>query len=116
MIVTENGANFILHVPSTRKSEIAPLMAYRGLVFSTSASSKDNAVLWSTNPYSLADLAEPDSPTLGAYRKQIELSRALDGVGTRRLPPGRELWEFQRATLDYLLARKGGIDGDQPGK
>ena len=115
MIVTENGANFILHVPSTRKSEIAPLMAYRGLVFSTSASSKDNAVLWSTNPYSLADLAEPDSPTLGAYRKQIELSRALDGVGTRRLPPGRELWEFQRATLDYLLARKGGIDGDQPG-
>lgn len=115
MIVTENGANFILHVPSTRKIEIAPLMAYRGLIFSTSASSRDNAVLWSTNPYSLADLAEPDSPTLGAYRKQIELSRALDGVGTTRLPPGRELWEFQKATLDYLLARKGGIDGDQPG-
>lgn len=115
MIVKENGANFILHVPSTRKDEIAPLMAYRGLVFSTSASSRDNAVLWSTNPYSLADLAEPDSPTLGAYRKQIELSRALDGVGTRRLPPGRELWDFQKATLDYLLKRKGGIDGDQPG-
>jgi SNF2 family DNA or RNA helicase len=115
MIVTENGPNFILHVPSTRKLEIAPLMAYRGLVFSTSASSRDNAVLWSVNPYALADLAEPNSPTLGAYRQQIELSRALDGKGTTRLPPGRELWDFQKATLDYLLRRRGGIDGDQPG-
>lgn len=115
MIVTENGANFILHVPSTRKTEIAPLMAYRGLVFSTSASTRDNAVLWSTNPYALADLAEPTSPQLGAYRQQIELSRALNGKGTTRLPPGRELWDFQKATLDYLLKRKGGIDGDQPG-
>jgi SWI/SNF-related matrix-associated actin-dependent regulator 1 of chromatin subfamily A len=115
MIVTENGANFILHVPSTRRLEIAPLMAYRGLVFSTSASSKDNAVLFTTNPYALADLAEPDSPTLGAYRRQIELSRALDGIGTKRLPPGKELWDFQKGTLDYLLAHLGGIDGDQPG-
>lgn len=115
MIVTENGANFILHVPSTRKAEIAPLMAYRGLVFSTSASSRDNAVLFTTNPYALADLAEPTSPQLGAYRQQIDLSRALDGKGTTRLPPGRELWDYQKATLDYLLARKGGINGDQPG-
>jgi SWI/SNF-related matrix-associated actin-dependent regulator 1 of chromatin subfamily A len=116
VIVTENGTNFILHVPGARKAEIAPLMAYRGLTFSTSASTRENAVLFSIgNPYSLADLAEPNSPTLGAYRQQIDLSRALDGKGTTRLPPGRELWDYQKATLDYLLARKGGIDGDQPG-
>lgn len=116
MIVTENGSNFILHVPSSRKQDIAPLMAYRGLTFSTSASTRENAVLFSIgNPYALADLASPDSPILGAYRQQIDLSRALDGVGTKRLPPGRELWDYQKATLDYLLARRGGIDGDQPG-
>jgi SWI/SNF-related matrix-associated actin-dependent regulator 1 of chromatin subfamily A len=116
VIVTENGENFILHVPGARKAEIAPLMAYRGLTFSTSASSRENAVLFAIgNPYALADLAEPNSPTLGAYRQQIDLSRALDGKGTTRLPPGRELWDYQKATLDYLLARKGGIDGDQPG-
>jgi SWI/SNF-related matrix-associated actin-dependent regulator 1 of chromatin subfamily A len=115
VIVTENGKNFILHVPGARKTEIAPLMAYRGLTFSTSASTRENAILWTVNPYALADLAEPDSPTLGAYRKQIDLSRALDGKGSTRLPPGKELWDFQKATLDYLLARKGGIDGDQPG-
>lgn len=115
MRVEENGANFILRVPAARKQEIANLMAYRGLIFSTSASSRNEAVLWGTNPYALADLAEPTSPQLGAYRRQVDLSRALDGIGTRRLPPGRELWDFQKATLDYLLARKGGIDGDQPG-
>lgn len=115
MIVEENGANLILRVPSAQKREIANLMAYRGLTFSTSASSREEAVLWGINPYALADLAEPNSPGLGAYRRQIDLSRALDGMGTLRLPPGRELWDFQKATLDYLLARKGGIDGDQPG-
>lgn len=115
MEVTENGSNFILHVPAAQKKEIANLMAYRGLVFSTSASSREKAVLWGTNPYSLADLAEPDAPQLGAYRREIELSRALDGKGTIKLPPGKELWDYQKATLDYLLARKGGIDGDQPG-
>lgn len=116
MIVTENGKNFILNVPSARKSDIAPLMAYRGLTFSTSASTRENAVLWSVNPYALADLAPPDSPTLGAYRQQIDLSRAEYGPDySRYCPPGKELWDYQRGTLDYLLARQGGIDGDQPG-
>jgi hypothetical protein len=115
VIVTENGPNFILHVPSTRKLEIAPLMAYRGLVFSTSASTRENAILWSLNPYALADLAAPDSPTLGAYRQQIELSRALDGKGTTRLPPGRELWDFQKATLDYLCGAAAGSTGTNLG-
>jgi hypothetical protein len=40
--------NFILHVPGARKAEIAPLMAYRGLTFSTSASTRENAVLWTS--------------------------------------------------------------------
>lgn len=115
MQVTENGDNFVLHVPSAQKKQIANLMAYRGLTFSTSASSREKAVLWSTNSYSLADLADPTCLKLAAYKRQIELSRALDGVGTRRLPPGKELWDYQKATLDYLLARKGGINGDQPG-
>lgn len=115
MRVVENGANFILRVPSARRKEIANLMAYRGLTFSTSASSREEAVLWGTNPYALADLASPASPGLGAYRREIDLSRALDGKGTAKLPPGKELWDYQKATLDYLLARKGGIDGDQPG-
>jgi SWI/SNF-related matrix-associated actin-dependent regulator of chromatin subfamily A-like protein 1 len=104
-----------LEVPRARKSEIAELMAYRGLVFSTSASSKEQAVLFSDNPYALADLANGECPELAPYREAIDASRALDGKGTTKLPPGEELWPFQKATLDYLLERGGGIDGDAPG-
>jgi SWI/SNF-related matrix-associated actin-dependent regulator 1 of chromatin subfamily A len=116
VIVEENGKNFVLRVPAASKEAIAGLMAYRGLAFSTSASSRQEAVLFAVdNPYALADLADIDLPTLGPYRDKIEKSRALDGVGTRKLPPGRELWDYQKATLDYLLDRGGGINGDQPG-
>ena len=115
MKVTENGSNFILHVPKARKQDVAALMAFRGLTFSTSASSREEAVLWTSNPYALADLANGECPQLDPYKKEIDLSRALNGKGTKRLPPGVELWDYQRATLDYLLERKGGINGDQPG-
>lgn len=114
MKVTENNGNYILHVPSIKRDEIAGLMAYRGLTFSTSASSRDEAVLFSNDPYSVCDLAE-HSPSLKPYREAIEASRALNGKGTRRLPPGKELWDYQKADLDYVLERNGGILGDQPG-
>ena len=112
MKVWANAGHFILEVPRERKEEIAKLMAYRGLTFSTSASSSQKAILWTNSPYGLADLAE-DCPELAPYRDAIDASRALDGIGTMKLPPGRELWGYQKATLDYLLARKGGINGDQ---
>lgn len=115
MRVEENGTNLILRVPSAKKKDIAGIMAYRGLTFSTSASSREEAVLWGTNPYALADLADESCAILAPYKREIDLSRALDGKGTRKLPPGLELWDYQKATLDYLLARKGGINGDQPG-
>lgn len=116
MKVEENGQNFVLRVPAANKEIIAGLMAYRGLTFSTSASSRQEAVLFAVgNPYALADLADESLPTLGAYRREIDKSRALNGTGTRKLPPGRELWDYQKATLDYLLERKGGINGDSPG-
>jgi SWI/SNF-related matrix-associated actin-dependent regulator of chromatin subfamily A-like protein 1 len=113
--VYKNKGHFVLEMPPRSKAEIAALMAYRGLQFSMPASSREKAVLFSSNPYSVADLAETDCSDLGPYRRQIDLSRALDGRGTLRLPPGKELWPYQKATLDYLLKRGGGINGDQPG-
>jgi SWI/SNF-related matrix-associated actin-dependent regulator of chromatin subfamily A-like protein 1 len=108
------GDNFVLEIPKAQKSAIAEAMAYRGLTFSTSASTKDKAVLFATNPYALADIAG-DCPELEPYYRAIGASRALDGKGTAKLPPGLELWGYQRADLDYLLARGGGILADQPG-
>ena len=109
-----NNGTFVLRVPHINKEEVATLMAYRGLTFSVSASSRDEAILFSDNPYSLCDLAE-NVPQLAPYKAAIDASRALDGKGTRKLPPGKELWAFQRASLDYVLERGGGIVGDQPG-
>lgn len=112
---TSKGAGefFVLEVPAAQKKEIAGIMAYRGATYSTSASSREKAVLFSDNPYAFADI--PGCAELAPYKAQIDLSRALDGKGTRKLPPGLELWPYQKATLDYLLARGGGINGDQPG-
>lgn len=110
-----SGDFYVLEVPKAKRADIARLMAYRGLVFSMSASDREKAVLFTPNPYALADLANGECPELDPYRKQIEASRALDGIGTHRLPPGKELKHYQKGTLDYLLARGGGIDGDQPG-
>jgi len=109
-----NGKHFILEVPKANKAAVAALMAYRGLVFSTSASSADKAVLFSDNPYALADLGQ-DVPALTPYFGNIEASRALDGIGTNCLPAGKELWPYQKASLDYVLKRGKGIIGDQPG-
>lgn len=106
---------YVLEVPRARRDEIAALMAYRGLQFSTSRSSPERAILFTTNPYALADLANGECPELAPFRERIEASRALTGKGTRRLPPGKELKEYQKATLDYLLHRGGGLDGDEPG-
>lgn len=104
---------YILRVPYERREEVASLMAYRGLTYSTAASQRHEAVLFSVNPYSLCDLG--DVPELASYRASIAASRALDGVGTKRLPPGKELWPYQRASLDYVLKRGGGLIGDMPG-
>ena len=106
---------YILKVPRSNRAAVADLMAYRGLTFSTAASSSNEAVLFTPNPYALADLAGPECVELAPYRRQIEASRATEGVGTFRLPPGKELWDYQKASLDYVLKRGGGIVGDEPG-
>ncbi|MBA3831632.1 MAG: hypothetical protein H0X34_07025 [Chthoniobacterales bacterium] len=107
------GDFYCLEVPEAAKADVASLMALRGLTYSTSASRRDCAVLFTPNPYALADIG--GAPELAAYKKQIDLSRALDGVGTKKLPPGKELWDYQRAALDYVLARGGGLLGQAPG-
>jgi hypothetical protein len=83
MRVSKGQGNFyVLEVPRAEKDQVASLMAYRGLSFSTSASSLQQAVLFSENPYALADLVANDCPELTPYKRAIDASRALDGKGT----------------------------------
>lgn len=109
------GDYYVLEVPKADKAAIAGLMAYRGLAYSTSKSSRERAILFTTNPYALADLADEDCPELIPYKERIDASRALTGIGTRRLPPGCELKDYQKAALDYLLTHGGGLAGQEMG-
>lgn len=114
MKVFKNKEHFVVEMPTSDKDAIKFAMAYRGLTFSTSASTREKSVLFTSNPYAVADIA--GCPELAAFKTQIDLSRALDGPDySRSCPPGRNLWDYQRGTLAYLLARNGGIDADQPG-
>lgn len=114
MKVFRNKDYFILEVDKTAKDTIKEHLAYRGLVFSTSASNAEKAILFTENPYALADLgAGVDG--LDPLARAIEASRALDGKGTWKLPPGKELWPYQKGSLDYVISRKGGLLGDAPG-
>lgn len=114
---TKNGPEmFILEMGEKNKKDVAAAMAYRGLNFSMSASLAKLAVLFSTNPYSVCDIDGAENvATLAPLKKLIDASRALDGKGTHRVPPGKELWPYQKATLDYLIAHDGGLDADEPG-
>lgn len=51
--------HYILEVPAAQKADVASLMAYRGLTYSTSASTREKAVLFTDNPYAVADIAQP---------------------------------------------------------
>nr|GAT42305.1 superfamily II DNA/RNA helicase [Mycena chlorophos] len=105
---------YVLEGPADKAAN-ARHMAYRGLAFSLSASSREKSVLFSDNPYSVCDLAAANDPDLGPYRRAIDFSRAETSQKKYPTPPGKELWDYQAATLDYLLARGGGIDADEPG-
>lgn len=110
-----SGDYFVLEVPKANRQAIASLMAYRGLTYSTSKSSPERAILFTTNPYALADMADENCPELMPYKERIEASRALTGTGTRKLPPGCELKDYQKAALDYLLMHGGGLAGQEMG-
>lgn len=108
MQVEQNGANFIVRMPRSKKAELSREQTQRGLVFSLSASSNVEAVLFTSNPYAVADLEGAES--LEPLRREILLSHALEGepvIGS--VPADKELWPYQNAALRYILKREGGL-------
>lgn len=120
MLLDYNPATsaFILNVPRPT-TEIKMLVEDFGLDFSTSATTTNNAVLFTKEPYCAASFFEYGTPAakgqLQALITQVEASRALDNRGHFRVPADKELWGFQKASLAYALARTHCLVGDQPG-
>ena len=120
MILDYNAVtqSFIIRVPR-KGADIQDLMRNHGLDFSMPASTDDEAVLFTREPYCAATFWEYATAAakqqLGGIYAEIEASWRATSNGHFRCPPDKELWGFQKADLEYALRRKNTLVGDQPG-
>ena len=120
MILDYNAVtqSFIIRVPR-KGADIQDLMRNHGLDFSMPASTDDEAVLFTREPYCAATFWEYATDAakqqLGGIYAEIEASWRATSNGHFRCPPDKELWGFQKADLEYAFRRKNTLVGDQPG-
>ncbi len=118
MILDHISGRFVLRVPRG-EADVGALVNEHGLTFSTSRSSGTEAMLWTTEPYAAATFGQHATPAargvLAPMLAAIEASWAPEGLGHYKVPADKELWPFQRASLDYALARTHCLVGDEPG-
>ena len=117
--IEKTGA-FVLKVPRKEAALVQQLMRDHGLDFSTSASTAREAVLFTREVYAAATFHEHATlaarAQMGGILAEIEASwRATSSAHFRGVPPDKELWDFQRADLEYALRRQHCLIGDQPG-
>ena len=109
---------FFLRVPRV-EADPCTLMKEFGLSFSQPASTPDEAVLFTAEPYAAASFnhvaTERAAAALSAITLEIERSWAKDSGRSIVVPPDKTLWPFQRASVAYSLDRPHALIGDQPG-
>lgn len=110
---------FTIAVPRSAQADIQMLMREHGLDFSTSASTPDNAILFTKEAYAAASFAEFATPfarqQLAGILTEIDASRQIESGAHIKCPADKELWNFQKADIEYALRRKNTLVGDQPG-
>lgn len=116
----EKTQAFILRVPrSLGREKVQAYIREHGFNFSTTASTDATAVLFTKEPYAAAAFPEYATPRareqIGGILAEVKASWAPTSTSRYWSPPDRELWEFQRADLDYALRRTNTLIGDQPG-
>lgn len=116
--VDKTGA-FMLRVPRADGATISALMREHGLDFSTPASTNNEAVLYTQEPYAAVTFWEQATPEaraiLAPLQAQIEQSWKLESGIHVKCPANQELWGFQKADIEYALGRRHTLVGDQPG-
>lgn len=109
---------YFLRVP-LGEGDPAELMAEYGLDFSLSASTLDEAVLFTKEPYAAASFGHVATPRtrerLAFILDQIALSWAPSSGRHIDVPEGQELHAFQKASVDYALSRPHTLIGDDMG-
>ena len=99
--------------------DVQQMMKEHGLDFSTTASTGNEAVMFTREPYAAAAFGEHATPAakheLRFILAEIEASWKGTSNANIKCPADRELWPFQRADIEYALRRKNTLIGDQPG-
>ncbi len=110
---------FTLKIPRKDSTLVQSIMGEHGFDFSLPASSADQAVLFSKEPYAAASFAHCATQSALAQLQpiltQIELSWRKESNAHISCPADQELWGFQKCDIEYALARKCTLIGDQPG-
>jgi SWI/SNF-related matrix-associated actin-dependent regulator 1 of chromatin subfamily A len=109
---------FFLRLPRG-EGDPGVIMREHGLDFSETASTPEEAVLFTAEPYAAAAFASVATPAAAGQllqlTLQIEASWATDSQAHIKCPPDQELAGFQKAGVSYALGRRNTIFGDVPG-
>lgn len=112
------GPAYVLRVPRG-EADPATLMTEYGLDLSEPATTHREAVMFTREPYAAASFHQYASPAarrqLGYIVEQVEKSWAPSSSRHIDVPPDKELWPFQRASVDYVMSRPHALVGDEPG-
>jgi SWI/SNF-related matrix-associated actin-dependent regulator 1 of chromatin subfamily A len=116
--IPQTGA-YTIKVPRSESAVIQNLMKQHGLNFSLPASTENEAVLFTQEPYAAASFAscatEAALHELRPILEQIELSWKATSNANIACPSDKELWPFQKSDIEYALSRRSTLIGDQPG-
>lgn len=98
----------------------AQLAEDAGLILSTTASRPGRPVYFTDDPYAALPFWDEGDGAARArlidMRMEYEASFATDGSGLKlAVPPDRDLFPFQKAGVEYAMARQHALIGDQPG-
>lgn len=110
---------FTLRIPRSNSELVQTLMREHGFDFSLPASTSNEAVLFTKEPFAAASFAKNATPSaliqLRPILSEIEKSWRNESSAHIACPADQELWPFQKSNIEYALSRKCTLIGDQPG-
>lgn len=116
--IQKTGA-YTLWVPRASGISVQDLMMDHGLDLSATASTADQACLFTREPYAAVTFRDHATARatarLGGLITEIDASWRDKSSAHIKCPPDQELWAFQKADVEYALRRNNTLVADQPG-
>lgn len=116
--IPKTGA-YTLRVPRASGASVKSLIEDHGMNFSSIASTTNEALLFTREPYCAVTFREFGTPgvltKLAPMIERIDASQLLKSDAHIRCPADQELWDFQKASVQYALNQSHTLVADQPG-